>query len=357
LIVLNLALFSEHLFLRPNYHHYYFGDYYAPSYHQHGFFAAYDHRSNRHCYDPLFAHQRWEHRHDRQWEKNLAANFKYRRDNENARPPHTWDAMKKIDATNEDSKKNHTKMATSLDQLSKKKDGPVRFQAVDKEDRQILAKRGKEVQKASKLRYELEAKGGDTAALKSGEAAQPIKMKRDKSPIAGKSLSQLKEDKAPPAALRSPTTDPINQNKDAKSVHLPKGDKNYTQLETRKTETESNKFKADKLGKETRKTEVVPDKFKADKLGKETRKTEVVPDKFKADKQLVPKKVEKQVQLEPQRRIKEVPPQVREQPVQRIQKKENNIQRAIEQPTKSKSSQSGESEDKPGKKDKKDKNR
>jgi hypothetical protein len=31
-IVLDLALFAEHLFLRPNYHHYYFGDYYDVGY-------------------------------------------------------------------------------------------------------------------------------------------------------------------------------------------------------------------------------------------------------------------------------------------------------------------------------------
>ncbi len=93
-IVIDVALIAEQLFLRPNYHHYYFGDYYAPSYRHGGFYAAYAYQSNHFGYDPVFSHQRWEHRHDREWEKRVEETYQYRRDHEDARPPHTWADLK-----------------------------------------------------------------------------------------------------------------------------------------------------------------------------------------------------------------------------------------------------------------------
>jgi hypothetical protein len=68
-IVISLGVFSDHLFLRPSYSHYYFGDYYAPSYYQGGFYASFSFQSSRHGYDPFYSRQRWTHRRDRDWER------------------------------------------------------------------------------------------------------------------------------------------------------------------------------------------------------------------------------------------------------------------------------------------------
>jgi hypothetical protein len=71
--VIDLAVFSNHLFLRPQYQHYYFGDYYAASYQAAGFYPSYSYNSGRYGYDPIYAHDRWEHRQDSQWERGCPA--------------------------------------------------------------------------------------------------------------------------------------------------------------------------------------------------------------------------------------------------------------------------------------------
>jgi hypothetical protein len=68
---INLGVFSDHLFVRPVYEHYYFGDYYAASYVRGGYYASYSFQSSRYGYDPFYAHQRWEHRQDREWEHRV----------------------------------------------------------------------------------------------------------------------------------------------------------------------------------------------------------------------------------------------------------------------------------------------
>ena len=131
-IVIDLGVFTDHLFLRPRYHHYYFGDYYAASYSQGGFYASFSFQSSRYGYDPIYSHQRWEHRQDREWEHRVEASYQYRRDHETARPPRTWAAQRNINPGTAESKQNRVLVATSIDQLAKRKDSPMRFQPVAK---------------------------------------------------------------------------------------------------------------------------------------------------------------------------------------------------------------------------------
>ncbi len=53
--VIDLRLFTVHLFSRPRYHHYYFGDYYANSYSTGGFFPSFSYGSSGRGYDPFYA--------------------------------------------------------------------------------------------------------------------------------------------------------------------------------------------------------------------------------------------------------------------------------------------------------------
>ena len=56
--VINPAVFASHLFLRPSYGHYYFGDYYAPNYANAGFSPWFAFQSSGVGYDPFFAQER-----------------------------------------------------------------------------------------------------------------------------------------------------------------------------------------------------------------------------------------------------------------------------------------------------------
>ena len=143
---INLTVFTNHLFVRPRYQHYYFGDYYAPSYRSGGFYASFSFSSSRYGYDPIYAHQRWEHRQDRDWEHRVQADFQHRRDHEDARPPRTLAAQIRFSASAARPNEKSLVVALSLDQLAKRRDNSTRFQPVVKVERQQLAQRGQEVQ-------------------------------------------------------------------------------------------------------------------------------------------------------------------------------------------------------------------
>ena len=203
-IVLDLGVFSAHLFLRPSYSHYYFGDYYAASYVHGGFYASYSFGSSRHGYDPIYSHQRWEHRDDREWERRTAAAYDYRRDHEAARPPRTWAAQRNINPASAESRQNRPMVATSMNEMAKRKDSPVRFQPLAKQEQQQIAKRGQEVQQSRDQRRTLEAKPMETAARKPGATFAPANVQAPRSPIVAKSPSQLGKNQAPPKEQQAP---------------------------------------------------------------------------------------------------------------------------------------------------------
>jgi len=193
--VIDLGVFSDHLFLRPRYSHYYFGDYYAAGYSRGGFYAAFSFQSGRHGYDPIYAHQRWEHRDDREWAHRVQTAYTYRRAHADARPPRTWAAQRNLHPDAQ-SKDNHLAVATSFDQLSKRKDGPVRFQPVAKEEKQQLVQRGQEVRKSRDERQTLEAGPGVKSNVRS--KVEPTTVKTPRSPIVAQSASPLGKNQPPP---------------------------------------------------------------------------------------------------------------------------------------------------------------
>lgn len=237
-IVIGLDVFSDHLFLRPRYHHYYFGDYYAPSYYQGGFYASFSFQSSRYGYDPIYSHQRWEHRRDREWEHHVEVSYQNRRDHEDARPPRTWAAQRNIAPSSAGTRENRPQVATSFDQMAKRKDGPMKFQPVAKAERQQLAQRGQEVQKSRDERRTLEAKVVDTAAPNSGRAVEPTKVKLPRSPIVGKSANQLGRGQTPPQAQQAPKPDSKSQPKAEKEDRRPNVDRSNPQPQPGRPESE-----------------------------------------------------------------------------------------------------------------------
>jgi hypothetical protein len=145
----------------------------------------------------------------------------------------------------------------------------------------------------------LEAKGVDTAALKTGEVAEPAKVKLPKSSIVGKSASEFKKDQAPPTIPKSAKI----------LVDEPKG-----------KDTLEPKGKIDK-------TDLTPREPK----GKDT---------------IEPRKIDK-TDLTPRE------PKHRSNPEPRFKAPDNNNKRMSEPPAKSKSDSNDKGEGKSGKKDRK----
>jgi hypothetical protein len=240
-IVIDLGVFTDHLFLRPRYHHYYFGDYYAPNYHQGGFYASFSFQSGRYGYDPIYSRQRWTHRQDRKWEHSVETSYQYRRDHETARPPRTWAAQRTISSRPAESRENRVVVATTINVMVNRKDNPVRFQPVAREERQQLSKRGQEVQTSREQRRTLEAQGVETAVRKPGEVLEPAKVQAPHSPIVAKRANQLAKSQAPPEVQRAPKPDLKVQPKSVPPGRQSNLDKGNPPREPRQPEPEKEK--------------------------------------------------------------------------------------------------------------------
>ena len=219
--VINPAVFVSQLFLRPQYQHYYFGDYYAANYSSAGFHPWFSYNTSRYGYDPIYAQQLWHHRQDRNWERNVQADFQHRRDHEDARPPRTWAAQRALMSREASSNQKSFADAAPLDQLTTRKDSPLRFQAVDQEERQRLAKRGQDIQKFRQERQQLENRAV-APTVDPAKQAESVRGKLPRSPIFAKSSGELGKHGGPPQVHVAPQPDPMFEPK-------PRGARSSTQ--------------------------------------------------------------------------------------------------------------------------------
>jgi hypothetical protein len=204
---INPAVFTSHLFLRPSYGHYYFGDYYASNYTAAGFSPWFSFASSRYGYDPFYAQQRWHHRNDGQWHRRVEADFTHRRDHEEARPPRTWTAQRDLSTRGATAGDQSFVVAASLDDLAKSKDTPIRLAPVAQQERQQIRQRGQEVLTARQERQKLEVEAASPPAGTPDRTAQPVKVKLPRTPIAAQPVERLGRDHAPPQAIEAPQPD------------------------------------------------------------------------------------------------------------------------------------------------------
>jgi len=197
-IVVALNVFSDHLFVRPRSNHYYFGDYYAPRYQQAGIFASFSWHSGGRGYDPIYAHDRWSHRGDQGWDRRRVENYNYFRDHENARPAHTWAAMRDYRDDRFNDGRNRT-YATPFDRFASDSKSGQRFRKVDEGRRKQFVEQGREMRKFSQERRQLEARGNRAEvagnAIKQSESRERVARR---SPIVGRQAKQLAKNEAPP---------------------------------------------------------------------------------------------------------------------------------------------------------------
>ncbi len=218
LVVIALGVFADHLFVRPNYGHYYYGDYYEPRYQREGFYASFSYSSGHRGYDPIYAQSRWQHRDDRDWERGRRENFAYYQSHEDARPPRTWAAMQSRPMAARQGKRDNYQFAEPLKQYASNKKGQ-RFQAVSAQDRTVMAEKSKQVRKFSQDRRQLENRPNDKAMEGDDKRIQVKREKFEKSPMTGKRPDQLSGKDAPPKRhepKQADVRDPKNGGADGK---------------------------------------------------------------------------------------------------------------------------------------------
>ena len=93
----------------------------------------------------------------RDWEGGMERDYQVSRDDEGARPPHTWAAQRLMDRGQSEARHDRSLMATSFSQMAKQEGSASHFQKIDKDDREALARRGQEVQKSRDERRGFEA--------------------------------------------------------------------------------------------------------------------------------------------------------------------------------------------------------
>ncbi len=205
--VINPAVFADNLFLRPQYQHYYFGDYYAANYQTEGFYPSYSYNSGRQGYDPIFAHERWQHRQDAQWEHRVVADFQNRRAHVDARPARTWTAQNALGVGAAQPGEHGIVMAAPLSTLLKTRESPLRFEPVDRLERQKLVQHGQDVQRFREERQKLEARAATQSAGQAANRFAPSSAKLPMSPIAARPNAELGKDHIPPQLHVAPKPD------------------------------------------------------------------------------------------------------------------------------------------------------
>ncbi|HKQ47158.1 MAG TPA: hypothetical protein VJZ71_03700 [Phycisphaerae bacterium] len=205
---INLSVFSDQLFVRPRYHHYYFGDYYDTRYESTGFFASFSYHSSRYGYDPIYAHRRWEHRGDRDWDRRDRDTFAHRRDYVDARPARTLRAQREFSTRPTRSGESRIEVASAFNLLTKRKDGSLRFQKVDQAERTQLSQRGRAIQNTRGERQRSEIRTAVPPNEKNSRVLEPARAKLPKPTVVSKPVSQYGKGQAPPKRHIAPQPDP-----------------------------------------------------------------------------------------------------------------------------------------------------
>jgi hypothetical protein len=260
-IIIDGDVVTEHFFVRPAYGHYYFGDYYATTYVSVGITPWFSFHYQRACYDPVFAYYECHYRRiDPGWSVRIHADFTYRRDHVDARPPRTFVAQQTvinninktkvienktvIKNTNVNNSGNLV-LAKNIKEAAADKQAPVKFEKVAQAQRQELSKQAKEVRQATDQRIKLENEAAKQLAA-GPKDGKPLKLERPSSPVVAKAHQDGDKDKG-----KSPPPLPASAKQDRKESGKPLDDQKgkpdsgkITGIEPRKSDN-SNKPKSE----------------------------------------------------------------------------------------------------------------
>lgn len=202
--VIELHIFSDCLFLRPRYCHYYFGDYYAPKYYRRGIYPWFSLHARRAGYDPIYAHQCWEHRHDREWENRLNRRFQERRQHEKERPRRRLEFAGEHKGNGIKAGAASRNVVVPLDHMTKGKNARPRFQPLKDQERKQIDQREKDFRNYRRQRQEWETQKLAKPADTSSKGIEPAKVRLPKSPITSKPKDQFDKRNAPPGRYKGP---------------------------------------------------------------------------------------------------------------------------------------------------------
>lgn len=207
-IIIDLGVFSDWLFLRPIYHHYYFGDYYALKYYRKGIYPWFSPHARRHVYNPIYAHQRWKHRHNRHWENRLYKTYKKRRKNLWARPPRIRHFSEKSGHRRMILKTPARTFNAPFRSGAKNKKGSSRFRSLSKKEHRWINRHRKSVDRYGRKRQNWISQKSAKPADRFSRGINTNKLRFPRSPVEAKPFGRVNRRNFPHKGYQSPKPNP-----------------------------------------------------------------------------------------------------------------------------------------------------
>jgi hypothetical protein len=175
-VVVNSDLLTFYLFVRPNYSHYYFGDYFAADYDAVGIYPWFAlRRQAGYSYDPLLTYYNWSHsRSDPHWVENLKGWHDYYRTHPDHRPPHDLAAQQRMTAAAGDRPdRNFLSVTESLKNFSRSANPRVPLSAVTAAEKARVLQTARLVRQSGAQRSKIETEGKVVAGQGSPASGAP----------------------------------------------------------------------------------------------------------------------------------------------------------------------------------------
>ena len=206
--VIDLNVFDDALFIRPRYHHYYYGNYYATRYYKTGIYPWFSLHARRVVYDPIYAHQHWYHRNDNKWENHLETRFRERRELERSQSPQSLDRRTANDKSGKFSGTERLNFVKPLNSSVDTKAGTYRFKSLKEKERKEFLHQEKAVQVYQKKRESRETQWQYKQKENTSIKPNPNKEVFSRSPIMDRPNKNADRKKAPPALYKAPKPNP-----------------------------------------------------------------------------------------------------------------------------------------------------
>ncbi len=166
-IVVDLGALTANLFTYPRYSHYYFGDYYDASYVRAGIYPRFEGDRIHTWYDPIYEYDRSRYRQkDPRWEEQQRHEYDLRLADKQLRPARTYREQETRLAKLPESQRTHLEVAQLLTTAVARKTIPVKFEQINTDARQKIAKQATDVHSFRQERTRWEA---TPAAPKTGQ--------------------------------------------------------------------------------------------------------------------------------------------------------------------------------------------
>lgn len=164
--VVNTTAMTDHLFVRADYRHYYFGDYYDARYAKAGFLPWHAFQDSGEGYVPAYAYARWLYGRDNSgWDARMRAGYQARLDRADGRPPQSWADLQKPRAV-----RSAGPIVMSLNQFLRSQSSPLSLVQVNEHARAHAAVLAEHVNALAAQRLKLET--GTGGKLKLGRAEE-----------------------------------------------------------------------------------------------------------------------------------------------------------------------------------------